>query len=1150
MEDDNPLGSREPPSAGRGPFGGLMRSNTSGTTGVGPLWPPTPAAATPGGSAGGFGNFSFANSTNAAATSAIGDKRFGSSRGESRLAHLMPKESTENIGGKSNEASNADFGRSWRSRPRTDTDPFGDDALGSRSGLAGTQEGNFPPSSQRGGRLGAFETPTKGNTGDFGMAGLSVGAQSEQEHAPSSPETNPYRSPPAERRDGEDEEAALERPHGISAAAEHASIYGTMPRGFAGNTFDGSDRSQTSSAGPRGYPPLSGLTGWPAPGIPASGTPDHERVAAFGSAFSASVFGQVGDLQSPGMANFGNAFDPTGGPTVGGSSSMRSGSKMGSLFPAPMQAQMQAQETDSMADPMADFRQAGGFGDIGRNPLGQHRDTDSPIRTGRGGFPDLYSASEGARPHGIFSGSNPALPMVTQSQQFTTTSAAAPFGAQNPADVPTTQTRQMVMPDRMRWVYLDSSATIQGPFTGLEMNEWYKLHYFTPDLPVKKVEDKEFEPLAHLIRRIGNSREPFLVPQIGIAHGPPAPTTQYPASSSSGVVVPPLSSVFPTFGRTLTAEEQNNLERRKQEEQLMLAQNREFMIRQHAIPKYPGGVPGALHHHSSAHSLQSQPSFGSMTSPIGMPPHQTVGTITATSGFLDQQGIPAIAGAIGAGPRAFREDEPLGLNSTERQILAPFRGPGDTGSQYHAQPIGAPPSEGTLRSQLPETEHLQEDPEGFRSRLTEFEMLRAERERAIERFEEGFEADEPSPVRDTVQSVRQELKDSSKARMRSQEATIEETLALSLAERVVQAQAAAAKAANIPPAHFPTPPPPQQSGTPLPAPMAQRARSNLPEQYSRSRSETPETAQQAAAQQPTMAPWAREPGLEAQRGPSLKDIQAAEVKKAAKAEEAAAAVRRAQAEQEAVQVREREKATVTATGLATTSTWGNGSPVAATASSPWSRPGVTKVPSMSAAMAQQGAQRRTLADIQREEEARKNKQKEMSAQTGAPAPAGKRYADLASRPNATPGVPQPAVAPVPGSGWATVGAGGKVKIPTGPAAQSRAVSASSAKPVATAKPAAKLPSSGSISGKASPGGSEAQQEFRGWLQGQLSRGLNDNVNGQSTSPPQTQPLHAPLSSYTWVANIEPQSNRLSLPCSTFPSNHRLSLKPSIRAARR
>ena len=110
---------------------------------------------------------------------------------------------------------------------------------------------------------------------------------------------------------------------------------------------------------------------------------------------------------------------------------------------------------------------------------------------------------------------------------------------------------------------------------------------------VKKYEDTDYEPLAQLIRRIGNSREPFLVPQIGIPHGavsnngptawastgsgpttsagPAAmPTTTNPASA--GGVQPPFASSFPSFGTTLTADQQNALERRKQEEQYLMAQ--------------------------------------------------------------------------------------------------------------------------------------------------------------------------------------------------------------------------------------------------------------------------------------------------------------------------------------------------------------------------------------------------------------------------------------------------------------------------------------------------------------------------------------------------------------------------------------------------
>lgn len=88
----------------------------------------------------------------------------------------------------------------------------------------------------------------------------------------------------------------------------------------------------------------------------------------------------------------------------------------------------------------------------------------------------------------------------------------------DPPSEPMPQKRTTVMPDRMRWIYRDNSGNTQGPFSGLEMHDWYKAGYFSPTMLVKKQEDPDYELLAELIRRIGNSREPFLVSQIGIRH--------------------------------------------------------------------------------------------------------------------------------------------------------------------------------------------------------------------------------------------------------------------------------------------------------------------------------------------------------------------------------------------------------------------------------------------------------------------------------------------------------------------------------------------------------------------------------------------------------------------------------------------------------
>lgn len=42
-----------------------------------------------------------------------------------------------------------------------------------------------------------------------------------------------------------------------------------------------------------------------------------------------------------------------------------------------------------------------------------------------------------------------------------------------------------------------------GPFSHLEMQEWYSNGYFTLDLPIKHVDAPTFEPLARFLARYG-----------------------------------------------------------------------------------------------------------------------------------------------------------------------------------------------------------------------------------------------------------------------------------------------------------------------------------------------------------------------------------------------------------------------------------------------------------------------------------------------------------------------------------------------------------------------------------------------------------------------------------------------------------------------
>ena len=1029
-----------------GPIGNLMRSNTAGSSNMASLWgnsqPTSPFG-------GGFGNF--AMGSNAA------DKK--AAPGPSRLAHLIPKEN-ENPSTRS-EAQGALNQTSWRSRPRTDTDPFGEDVPSGSAALGGSTETDYVPQQGNAGTLG---TPVKGSAGDFGMSGLHLGDNGQG--SPS--ETNPYRSPAADLP--HDDEGGAPRQYS-GFPQDVPSGYNTLQRAFT----EGHDRSQTSSAN-RGFP-MGHMSAWQAPGGPTTGTPDRERSGMGAGPFSPALFNSADNIQSPSLGNLSSFFGP--GPAAGGmgTNSIGRGSKLSSMFPAAMQAQMQQSqaEHDSLSDAANDPRFPSQLGAIGRNNF-PTRETQSPMRGGRHPFfEDMYSNNQA--PYGSGQGSFGAP------GTFTPVSGSMPFDATktaSTADV-SSQQRIMVMPDRMRWVYLDPQQQVQGPFTGLEMNDWYKATFFTPDLRVKKLEDAEFEPLGQLIRRIGNSREPFLVPQVGVAHGSPLPSADTASTNNAGQVVPPLSSVFPAFGRTLTADEQNNLERRKQEEQYNQAQQRDMMYRHQAVGRFPG-QPG-LNHHSSAQSLQSQPSYGNMTSPIGgMPGHMPQGQFGGmppsggnAGSFFDAVGEGRANLTQGA-DMPLSGDELAHLSQHERSVLAALN------EQHGQQQADAAGDEMNFRTGLPEVDDLGPDAEGFKERLQEFNDLRAQHDaqqaaHAEEQSEDMQTSEEPAPRQSGPARISKSKKSKKMIPL------VQEDENLSLTQQVQQTQAAAAAAQTAVEPDMPMPFPPPSSSTPLPAPTAQRVRSNLPDQYNRSHSGTPED-DAGPAEPPPTAPWAKEASNEAPRGPSLKEIQEAEARKAAQAEEAASAVRKAALEHEAALLREKEKqVAAAAAGLPASSTWGHSaSPVAG--GSPWVKPTAAKAPAPGAGQTT-ASSKKTLAEIQAEEERRKQKARDVSVPSAAPAPSSKSYANLAGKTGqAISSGPSAAAAAPPGAGWATVGAGGKVKAPLGTSSVPRSASATQPKP----SPAPLKPTSRPGPASQVTTSNTALDDFRKWVTRELARG--------------------------------------------------------------
>ncbi|XP_034412498.1 LOW QUALITY PROTEIN: GRB10-interacting GYF protein 1 [Cyclopterus lumpus] len=80
----------------------------------------------------------------------------------------------------------------------------------------------------------------------------------------------------------------------------------------------------------------------------------------------------------------------------------------------------------------------------------------------------------------------------------------------------------------MKWFYKDPQGEIQGPFTTVEMCEWFQAGYFTMTLLVKRGCDEGFQPLGDVIKMWG--RVPFAPgpspPPLLVRQPPPTQRTQ------------------------------------------------------------------------------------------------------------------------------------------------------------------------------------------------------------------------------------------------------------------------------------------------------------------------------------------------------------------------------------------------------------------------------------------------------------------------------------------------------------------------------------------------------------------------------------------------------------------------------------------------
>lgn len=559
-----------------------------------------------------------------------------------------------------------------------------------------------------------------------------------------------------------------------------------------------------------------------------------------------------------------------------------------------------------------------------------------------------------------------------------------------------------------------------------------------------------------------------------------------------------------------------------------MARQKEHLAQQQIAQRYSIGGQHSillqqLHHHSSAHSLHSQPSFGNIASPnTAFQPSPLQAPSQGSQnvpGFFDNSfraGAAGALGAVGAGIDMLgniREEEmPSMLDrlSLGRQTQGQFGGIGQPigQSDQHSQQVANMLNERSKlqqeQAQHDAAQRYQQDQASTNERFQQFQGLQDQARSDPFGVAPGGVIGKPVGAPAEQQYAQSDYDD--------EESTQEEEGALPTIETHVQnarqgslslteqvQKAASAQQSPAPQSVWgkidtalPQPFPPAPSQSPLPAPSAQRSRPSVADALhaeSRSRSQTPSIDTPSAS----IAPWAKEPA-EAPRGPSLREIQEAEAKVAAEVEAVAAEARRAAFERELLA---QAHTIAPAPGLPSSSTWASSniaSPTtpAVTAPSPWVK--AAKAPtSISSA--------KSMAQIQKEEEARKKRvatsaaaaSLQQAAVSGAAIQAaGKRYADLAGKVS-SPLLGGPGVA----SAWTTVGASGKVKTPIpAPAPTATRVVSTAAVPAVVSAAKKPMPIKTSTSGAGAGATVDAKEEFKKWAVNELKHDLNKGVPGE------------------------------------------------------
>lgn len=170
---------------------------------------------------------------------------------------------------------------------------------------------------------------------------------------------------------------------------------------------------------------------------------------------------------------------------------------------------------------------------VGTDPsLSQSHPASSRFRTSASSTPTRASAAEGLE---VLARRSPvqelSMAALQQQRPLQTPPTSAPHHFRPPP--PPHPTNEPA--DRIFWQYRDPQGQLQGPFSVVQMQEWYGQGFFSDTLLVKRVESTDYETLGALIIRLHDVHLPFFSAPLA-HHAYAAP----PGMQAPGIGQPPF----------------------------------------------------------------------------------------------------------------------------------------------------------------------------------------------------------------------------------------------------------------------------------------------------------------------------------------------------------------------------------------------------------------------------------------------------------------------------------------------------------------------------------------------------------------------------------------------------------------------------------